>query len=469
MKASKNISKTRIILSLAVLVTVILITIAGRIIIVTNTKIVKANNKSEIIVGFEIDKVLENIDMTKIIFTDTITEANRVDGDNEADVVDRDSKSTTSGNNDITQEKYEYTYNDLGINTYLDDEQRADLASGMIVDVDTLYLKYNTDGLRDALNNLNKDRHRTKYAKLKIKNNKIELRSKEEGNYIDTYSLADTIINSLGTGDLEIDLSEYYEKDDETQPTESELQSEIDKVNNTYISYTNGYELKLSDLIKYLKIKRNKVVFDNTKADDLSNYIDKTIEKELLEYDTVGNEIDFKTHSGKTIKVSGGTYGNIFSSDDETVYIIDKFKKFENEVNRTPIYSQEMVNELGDTYLEVDIANQMMYHYKKGKLCCSSPIVTGDAHLHRDTPKGVYYLLERVNGKYLTGENYRTWVNKWMRVTWSGIGFHDATWRSNFGGSIYKTNGSHGCINLPKSYAYKLYDEVSVNDCVVIY
>ena len=39
-----------------------------------------------------------------------------------------------------------------------------------------------------------------------------------------------------------------------------------------------------------------------------------------------------------------------------------------------------------------------------------------------------------------------------------GIGFHDATWRSKFGGTIFQTSGSHGCINLPPEKASVLYD-----------
>lgn len=33
---------------------------------------------------------------------------------------------------------------------------------------------------------------------------------------------------------------------------------------------------------------------------------------------------------------------------------------------------------------------------------------------------------------------YETPVNYWMRVTWTGIGFHDATWQAAFGGTRYK-------------------------------
>ena len=34
---------------------------------------------------------------------------------------------------------------------------------------------------------------------------------------------------------------------------------------------------------------------------------------------------------------------------------------------------------------------------------------------------------------------------------------HDATWRGKFGGQIYKTSGSHGCINLPLSFIKDFY------------
>ena len=46
---------------------------------------------------------------------------------------------------------------------------------------------------------------------------------------------------------------------------------------------------------------------------------------------------------------------------------------------------------------------------------------------------------------------------------------HDATWRSEFGGTIYKTGGSHGCINLPHSVAKKIYENISAGMPVLCY
>ena len=57
-----------------------------------------------------------------------------------------------------------------------------------------------------------------------------------------------------------------------------------------------------------------------------------------------------------------------------------------------------------------------------------------------------------------------------MRVTWTGIGFHDANWQSSFGGTRYQTSaGSHGCINMPVSKAGELYGMLSVGTPVIIH
>ena len=51
----------------------------------------------------------------------------------------------------------------------------------------------------------------------------------------------------------------------------------------------------------------------------------------------------------------------------------------------------------------------------------------------------------------------------------NGIGMHDAKWRSSFGGAIYKTGGSHGCINLPPSVAKTIFDNISAGTPVICY
>jgi lipoprotein-anchoring transpeptidase ErfK/SrfK len=50
-----------------------------------------------------------------------------------------------------------------------------------------------------------------------------------------------------------------------------------------------------------------------------------------------------------------------------------------------------------------------------------------------------------------------------------GIGLHDASWQPWFGGNRYRTNGSHGCINMPLAAAKTLYANISIGDTVKVH
>ena len=56
----------------------------------------------------------------------------------------------------------------------------------------------------------------------------------------------------------------------------------------------------------------------------------------------------------------------------------------------------------------------------------------------------------RMTNYTLKGQDYNSEVSFWLPFN-GDVGIHDASWRSEFGGSIYKTRGSHGCVNTPYS------------------
>lgn len=125
-----------------------------------------------------------------------------------------------------------------------------------------------------------------------------------------------------------------------------------------------------------------------------------------------------------------------------------------------PVYS---------TYIDVDITNQIVTYFEDGTVKLQTPCVSGNINAGRGTPTGEFSILTKVPGKRLKGPTWDCWVNRWMKFTNSSCGFHDASWRSSFGGEIYKTDGSHGCVNLPKDAAYQLYDLISVGTKVVVH
>ncbi len=194
--------------------------------------------------------------------------------------------------------------------------------------------------------------------------------------------------------------------------------------------------------------------------------------KELCgQYSTVGGTRTFETSRGKTIKVDGGTYGNMIDDDTEFDYLIDSIINGTRETHE-PEYEQQAkrqgADDIGDTYVEISISDQHLYYYRDGILMLSCDIVTGNVARGRDTPTGVYYVYGKSRNRYLRGRGYVSFVKFWMPV-YKGVGMHDASWRDEFGGDIYQKEGSHGCINLPTDKAEELYGYVEIGTPVVIY
>jgi len=122
-----------------------------------------------------------------------------------------------------------------------------------------------------------------------------------------------------------------------------------------------------------------------------------------------------------------------------------------------------------NTYVDVDIANQVVTYFEDKVVKLQSPCVTGLANGKRDTPTGTFTIKTHDTNRYLVGPTWKSFVSYWMRFTDTACGLHDATWRSSFGGDIYKTNGSHGCVNLPKDFAAQLYDAVDIGTIVYVH
>lgn len=123
---------------------------------------------------------------------------------------------------------------------------------------------------------------------------------------------------------------------------------------------------------------------------------------------------------------------------------------------------------LEDEYIEVDISDQKLYYYVNNELVVETPIITGYDNKH-DTRLGSFQIYEKTKGRYLAGEDYRVWVDYWMRFD-KGIGLHDASWRHGvFGGEIYKKNGSHGCVNMPSDKAAYVYKNAKMKTRVLVH
>ena len=194
-------------------------------------------------------------------------------------------------------------------------------------------------------------------------------------------------------------------------------------------------------------------------------------------YNTANRSGVITTPTGKEASVAVVGYGRQVGSQAECNQLISEIKEGKT-ITRSPIISRQATPDgqfaWGSTYVEVDITEQHMWYIVNGQVAFETDVVTGKKGKN-DTPTGTYTILEKIKGKYLRGRlvngkpSYVTWVDYWMRVTWSGIGFHDAGWQPTFGGDRYVNNGSHGCINMPPAKAKEFYGMLSVGCPVVIH
>lgn len=213
-------------------------------------------------------------------------------------------------------------------------------------------------------------------------------------------------------------------------------------------------------------------LFDESGEPQLrENAIEDFVEELAAEYDTVGASRQFLSTRGDLVTVEGGLYGNKIDKEAEIAYLTQAFYEKKSEVHR-PAYTQEAwaqgKEDIGSTYIEVDMGEQKMYYYVDGVLRIETPIVTGNTSRRMGTPSGVNFVYLKQKNRILRGEGYASHVDFWMPVK-GNIGIHDAAWRGKFGGTIYQTNGSHGCINTPREAMEQLFDMAEVGTPVVMF
>ena len=129
--------------------------------------------------------------------------------------------------------------------------------------------------------------------------------------------------------------------------------------------------------------------------------------------------------------------------------------------------TSESLYYLPSLYAEVSIQSQHMWLYKDGVLILDSPVTTGK--FGSETNIGVHKIELMQTNRILRGPDYALPVNYWIRFNSDAEGFHDATWRNEFGTTDFQQNGSHGCVNMPVDKIAQLYHIVTVGVPVIIY
>lgn len=241
---------------------------------------------------------------------------------------------------------------------------------------------------------------------------------------------------------------------------------------DNYLKATITYEIEGADEVFSKENIMSVLIIDqdyNISIDTAK--VDKFVQHLASTYNTYGDTREFLTSLGDVVKIGGGDYGWVINKKKEAAQIISDISGGV-PVSREPIYEQTAVqsgpNDIGDTYIEVDYTNQHMYYYKEGELILDSSFVSGNLSKGNGSPDGVFSVSYKQRNATLRGEDYESSVDYFIVFAYN-VGFHDASWRKTFGGDIYLTKGSHGCINMPADAVKTLYEKVSKGTPVVAY
>lgn len=153
------------------------------------------------------------------------------------------------------------------------------------------------------------------------------------------------------------------------------------------------------------------------------------------------------------VKVTGNINTRIAGYYSVTYSVSDSFGNTSQIVRKVQVGTQADIDNAN--HILISISEQRLWFYQNGILELSANVVTGTKNIN-DTPRGSFRIQGKAQSVYLRGPDYESFVNFWIPI-YGDIGMHDASWRSTFGGSIYLTSGSHGCINLPYYVAESIY------------
>lgn len=347
---------------------------------------------------------------------------------------------------------------------------------------------YNKTLLQEQLKSLNcaqaENQTEPENAYVAFQNNAFVIVPETEGSKLNIKEAYKVLNAAVEANESAIDFSntpEVYVSAAVTKD-DPELQAALEACNNytkASITYTFGDQSTTLDgntIKDWLQFdEKGQLIWDDN---SFQQHVAEYVAQLAATYDTVGTEREFQATSGRTVYVSSSVYGWKIDQAAEAAQLSQEIQSG-TQMTREPIYAQTAnaygVNDLGNTYIEVDLSEQHMYYYQDGADIFESDFVSGNmSYADRQTHAGIFTLYYKKSpdvlrgGQKGTANYYEQPVQYWMPFD-GGIGFHDANWRDDFGGDIYLTSGSHGCINLPPENAAVLYDLIQYDVPIVCF
>lgn len=316
---------------------------------------------------------------------------------------------------------------------------------------------------------------------------RVAVREEVEGSWVISSVALTVLENAVAEGLSEVvldDAAGTYAVVNVTKEN-AVLLEHIDEVNSyldTTVTYTmhDGSEVQVGarEISRWLATRDDSgwyYVDEETLRSKAGEYVSALAEQYDYHYDY--DDFNTTNYGVLTLPVYKYSFGYVISVEGETDALVQDILNRSSET-RVPVYSvaTSLDNGVGGTYVEVDIYAQQVYLYVDGELKYTSNCVTGTSgDPERQTPTGIYTIYDMETNTTLEGTveestglpEYMSRVSYWMPFK-GGYGLHDAQWRRAFGGNIYETSGSHGCVNLPYMAAQTIYQNVAIGTPVIV-
>ena len=297
-----------------------------------------------------------------------------------------------------------------------------------------------------------------------------EIMPETKGTALDSEKVAEHVLAALEAGETAVSVEDCY--------TEAEVTAQNPKLVRTLEALNRMVSTELT-----LDWNGSEVILDGDTIHEWiveeshggfvldEDAVTEFVKEQSRKYDTYGKHRYFTTALGETIYVRNGGYGWKVDVEKETAALVELIQQGAVE-EREPIFwvtgMQKGTEDIGSSYVEIDLTHQHLYLFWKGQIVLETDFVSGDVSKGNTTPGGLFRLTYRATDAVLRGRDYVTPVKYWMPFN-GNIGMHDATWRSEFGGEIYLTNGSHGCINLPLDMAEAIFGYINTGFPIICY
>ena len=240
----------------------------------------------------------------------------------------------------------------------------------------------------------------------------------------------------------------------------------LDKLNDTIGSLLKGSKNNVVDL----RNDYNKANIQSASLIEKYNTMQKVLDKKInisidnsrqtfLERNGIINLLNIKDNKFEVnvdnLKFYVENLRVQYPSGDDSIYMdtTNLSKELSDDLlsDKDCLIKVNWIKDKSNTYIEVSINKQTLYFYQDGELVLTSPVVTGG--IGNETPTGTFEIQRKVADTTLKGADYVEHVDYWIGWDYGTggrlYGFHDASWRDDFGGEIYLSDGSHGCVNMP--------------------